>query len=93
MCPVAIECMRTRATTSMQTLLMQSPLYTVECDLYPGSMRRVVNREQDHSIVDRELRNRIASLEPERMQLLSEAANNTADLDLHPGAMRELQKL
>ncbi|KAJ2849997.1 hypothetical protein IWW36_002225 [Coemansia brasiliensis] len=77
MCPVAVEYIDARATTSMQTLLLQSPLYTVECDLYPGSMRRVVNH----------------SLEPERMQSLLEAANNTADLDLHPGAMRELQKL
>ncbi|KAJ1842000.1 hypothetical protein LPJ70_004001, partial [Coemansia sp. RSA 2708] len=79
-------------SASTQTLLRQSPLYMDECDLYPGRLRQVVNRDVPASFVDRELRQHIDSYTRSRSQSTASAAS-LAELEFHPGALRELQLL
>ncbi|KAJ2662504.1 hypothetical protein IW148_002928 [Coemansia sp. RSA 1199] len=76
---------RRPVSASIHDLLHQSPLYTDECDLHPGSMRRVVNRDRAVAFVTQELREHIDA-QPPRTQ-----SSSTMDLDLHPGAARMLQ--
>ncbi|KAJ2837894.1 hypothetical protein J3B01_001795 [Coemansia erecta] len=85
MCPIALDSIRRSNSASIHDLLHQSPLYTDECDLHPGSMRRVVNRDRTTEFVTRELREHIDAQPPRS------PSTSSMDLDLHPGAARALQ--
>ncbi|KAJ2502223.1 hypothetical protein GGH96_001295 [Coemansia sp. RSA 1972] len=87
MCPVALDSIRRPVSATIQDLLYQSPLYTDECDLHPGSMRRVVNRDPTVAFVTQELREHIDAQPPRSRS----SSSISADLDLHPGAARALQ--
>ncbi|KAJ2827399.1 hypothetical protein IWW50_001905 [Coemansia erecta] len=84
----------TWVTTNIQALLHESPLYTVECDLYPANMRRVVNRDRNtDAAVTQELRDYIEAQYVTRNRSLSTHSSIADELDLHPGAARVLQQL
>ncbi|KAJ2754505.1 hypothetical protein GGI19_002353 [Coemansia pectinata] len=82
-------------STSARDLLLRSPVYTDDCDLYPRRMREVMNQqsrvivvpEEEHPGAALHSRQQAAALARRHMT----AEDIEALLKLYPGAARHLQ--
>ncbi|KAJ2020394.1 hypothetical protein GGI13_006794 [Coemansia sp. RSA 455] len=81
-------------STSARDLLLRSPVYTDDCDLYPRRMREVMNQQSRVIVVPEEdsgaalhSRQQAAALARRHMT----AEDIEALLKLYPGAARHLQ--
>ncbi|KAJ2336948.1 hypothetical protein GGI00_000537 [Coemansia sp. RSA 2681] len=83
------------AGTRVQDLLLRSPVYTDDCDLYPRRMREVMN-QRSRVIVVPEEEHPGAALHSRQQAAAVARRQMTADdiealLKLYPGAARHLQ--
>ncbi|KAJ2893894.1 hypothetical protein GGI21_005359 [Coemansia aciculifera] len=83
------------AATRVQDLLLRSPLYTDDCDLYPRRMREVMNQRSRVIVVPEEEHPGAALYFRQQEAAVARRQMTTEDIEallkLYPGAARHLQ--
>ncbi|KAJ2742895.1 hypothetical protein GGI20_004155 [Coemansia sp. BCRC 34301] len=95
MSPIAIDFVVSgaAAATRVQDLLLRSPVYTDDCDLYPRRMREVMNQRERVIVVPEEEHPGAALYSHQQAVARRQMTPDDIEalLKLYPGAARHLQ--